>query len=204
VDAVIESGTTLTVDTHVHDTSDFVPKLVESSGSSQIFRYLFVTHLIEDEIDHDTIYSSVVTSSGPSESPRVDYDFMVIPSELSSSESSEFCAIIQQVISSVSSFTGCLEFVSESSITPLAGLDVCPPRHPRYIIFSSLRVMLECLLHCICLTHIDDITKPIAIYNENYKFDAYPYSILQEFTVDNKVIITSHREEVARFTCIFR
>ena len=37
-----------------------------------------------------------------------DYDFMVVPIESSSSESSEFLAMIQQVISNASSFIGCL------------------------------------------------------------------------------------------------
>jgi len=46
--------------------------------------------LIEDEIAHETVDSNIVTSSGPSESPRGDYDFMIIPTESSSSESSEF------------------------------------------------------------------------------------------------------------------
>ena len=39
--------------------------------------------------------------------------------------------------------------------------------------------------------YIDDITRPIAICNDTYKFVAYQYSILQEFTVDNKVMVTS-------------
>ena len=91
VDAIVESGTPLTV---VHDTSDFVLELVQSSASSQISRYSFFTPLIKDEIDHKTVDSSVVTSSGPSESPRTDYDFMIVPTKSSSSESSEFFVII--------------------------------------------------------------------------------------------------------------
>ena len=50
---------------------------------------------------------------------------MVILTELSSSESSEFLAMIQQMISDVFSFTGCLEFVPKSSISPLEGFNVC-------------------------------------------------------------------------------
>ena len=71
---------------------------MESSVSSQISRYSFVTPLIDDEIDHETVDSSVITSSGPSESPHVDYGFMVLPTESFSSESSKLLAIIQQVI----------------------------------------------------------------------------------------------------------
>jgi len=38
VDVIIKFSTPLTVDVHVHDTSDSTPKLVESSVSSQIHR----------------------------------------------------------------------------------------------------------------------------------------------------------------------
>jgi len=86
---------------------------------------------------------SVVTSSGPSEFSRADYDFMIVPSE-SSSESSKFLAMIQQVISSVSSFTGYLEFVPESGIALLAGLNMCLGISQIYH-FS----IFKCLLHCI-------------------------------------------------------
>jgi len=74
VDVIVESCTPLTVDAHVHDTSNDTPELVKSSVSSQIFRYSFAMLLIEDE----TVNSNVVTSSGPSKSSRDDYDFMVI------------------------------------------------------------------------------------------------------------------------------
>jgi len=57
--------------------------------------------LIKDEIDHEKVDSSVVTSSGPSESSRADYGFIVIHTDSSSSESSKFPAMIQQVITSV-------------------------------------------------------------------------------------------------------
>ena len=40
------------------------------------------------------------------------------------------------------------------------------------------------------VAHIDDVTKPKVICNDTYKFVAYPYSILQEFAVDNKVMVT--------------
>ena len=48
------------------------------------------------------------------------------------------------------------------------------------------------------VAHIDDITRLIAICNDTYKFVAYPYSILQEFAVDNKVMVTSHPEIVRK------
>ena len=39
----------------------------------------------------------------------------------SSSKSHEFLAMIQQMVSSVFSFSTCLEFVSESNVPPSAG-----------------------------------------------------------------------------------
>ena len=96
MDVIVKSDTPLTVDAHVHGTNDVVPELVEFSVSSQIVRYSFATPLIEDEIDHEIVNFSVVTSSGPGpfESSCADYDFMVIPTDSFSSESSEFLAMI--------------------------------------------------------------------------------------------------------------
>ena len=48
------------------------------------------------------------------------------------------------------------------------------------------------------VAHIDDITSPIAICNDAYKFVANLYSILQEFAVDSKVMVTSHPEIVRK------
>jgi len=89
-DAIVESSTTLTVDAHFHDTSDSSPELVKSSVSSQIPRYSLATLLIEDE----TVDSNVVTFSEPSEYPRADYVFMVVPTKSFFSESSESLAMI--------------------------------------------------------------------------------------------------------------
>ena len=43
MNVIVECGTPLTVDTHVHDTNDVASELVESSISSQISRYSFHT-----------------------------------------------------------------------------------------------------------------------------------------------------------------
>ena len=51
---------------------------------------------------------------------------------------------------------------------------------------------------CFLVAHIDDITRSVAICNDTYIFVAYPYSIKEEFTVDNKVMITSHHEAVRK------
>ena len=96
MDAIVESNIPLIIDVHGHDTSDSAPELVKSSISSQIFRYSFATLLTEDEIDHETVDFSIVTSSGPSESPCADYSFMVIATESSSIESSEFLITINR------------------------------------------------------------------------------------------------------------
>ena len=76
---------------------------------------------------------------------------------------------------------------------------MCPPRHLVYIIFTSLRVMprVSTALHLL-VARDDNLTIQIAICNDKYKFIAYEYSILQEFTVDNKVIVTSHSETVRK------
>jgi len=51
---------------------------------------------------------------------------------------------------------------------------VCPPMHPVYIIFSSLGVMsrVSTPLH-LPVAHNDNLTRQIAIYNDNYKFIAH-------------------------------
>jgi len=103
VDAIVESGTILDADTHAHDISEFAFELAESTVSSQISRYSFAIYLIDD-IEHKTVDSSVITSSGPFESPSAKYNFMVIPIDSSSSESPEFLVMIQQMISNAFSF----------------------------------------------------------------------------------------------------
>ena len=97
------------------------PELAESGASSQISRYSFATPLIKDGIEHETVNSSVIISSGPSESPCVEYDFMVVSIDSSSNESPEFLVMIQQMISSALSFSDCLKFVSEFNILRLWG-----------------------------------------------------------------------------------
>jgi len=48
------------------------------------------------------------------------------------------------------------------------------------------------------VTYIDDITRPLAFYNDTHKFVAYIYSILQEFAIDNKVMVMSFFETVRK------
>ena len=78
MDVIVELGTPLTVDAHVHNTNDIVLKLVESRVSSQISRYSFFTPLIEDEIDHETNDSSIIISSGSSSPMPSEFPLMLI------------------------------------------------------------------------------------------------------------------------------
>ena len=59
VDAIVESGTPLNVNAHAHDISESASELAESCVSSRISRYSFTTLLIEDDIEHETVDSSV-------------------------------------------------------------------------------------------------------------------------------------------------
>jgi len=96
-------------------------------------------------------------------------------------------------------FLTVLEFVSKSNIPASAGLDVCPLRQPKYIISPYIGIMsrMPTALH-LPIAQIDDTTRPIVICNDTHKFVTYTYSTLQEFTVDNKVMVTSHPEDMRR------
>ena len=87
----------------------------------------------------------------------------------------------------------------KSSMPLLEGLDVCHPRYSIYLFFPSLEVTPEVpiALH-LPIARDDDITRQLVICNNNYNFYVYPYSILQKFTVDSKVIVTSHPKIVRK------
>jgi len=89
----------------------------------------------DDSNDMDEITESDIPakSSKPFEFPCAGYGFVVVPTELSLSELFESLAMIQHVVFSAFSFTGCLEFIPESSL-PLAGPDMCILGTP-YIFF---------------------------------------------------------------------
>jgi len=53
---------------HENDTNDYEHVLVKSSVSMQIARYSLATPMIEDMIEHETVATSVIASSEPSES----------------------------------------------------------------------------------------------------------------------------------------
>ena len=147
---------------------------------------------MDEIVEHNTINTPTVPCQ-PFESPCAEYSFMVVPIDSSLSELLEFLAKIQQMVSSVSSFFNCLEFMSESNVPPSAGIDVCHLRHVISLILPSLGVMLRIhiALHLL-IAHINNITRPITICSDIYKFAANPYGIWQEFAVDNKMMFTSH------------
>jgi len=104
-------------------------------------------HMFYDNTSDDV--DEIIESNKPSILPSksfelscAEYSFMVIPIDSSSSESPELLAMIQQMFSSVSSFTGHLEFILESSLS-LPEFDVCHPKHPISLILLSLGVMLR-------------------------------------------------------------
>jgi len=155
------------------------------------------TATVNHDMDEIVEPNTPTMPSKPFESPCAEYSFMVVPIDSSFSESPEFLTKIQHMIYSASSFSGCLEFVSESNVPPL--LDMCPPRHPTYLILPSLGVMprVPTALH-LHVAQIDEITRSIETCNDTYKFVAYLYSILQEFAVDSKVMVTNHPETVKK------
>ena len=69
--------------------------------------------------------NTIIVPNKSFESPRVEYSFMVIPTNSSFREPPEFLAKIQHMIFNASFFFGCLQFVSESNVPPSVGLDVC-------------------------------------------------------------------------------
>ena len=76
---------------------------------------------------------------------------------------------------------------------------MCHPRHLIYLFILSLGVM--CRVSTVSHLHVahdDDITTHLANCDENYKFAAYTYSILQKFAIDNKVIVRSHSETMRK------
>ena len=72
VDALMESSTPISHDIYVHedDTSDSKHVLVDSSMLVQVARYSLATLMIEDEIEHKTVATSIITSSKSLRSPR--------------------------------------------------------------------------------------------------------------------------------------
>jgi len=64
--------------------------------------------------------------------------------------------------------------------------------------FRFIRNHARCLLYNVLhlLVAYDDVTRQLANDNDNYKFSACSYSVLQEFVVEIEVMVTSQPEVV--------
>jgi len=103
--------------------------------------------------------------------------------------------MIHQVVSGFSSFSGCLEMCHDSNI-PLSDLVKCPNRHTICLIFASLEINARVFAALHLPVAYDNVTRQLANDNDDYKFSACPYSVLQEFAVEIEVMVTSHPEVV--------
>jgi len=74
VDALMESSTPISHDIYVHedDTNDSKHVLVDSSMLVQVARNSLATPIMEDEIEYETVATSVITFNKSSESPLAD------------------------------------------------------------------------------------------------------------------------------------
>ena len=99
--------------------------------------------------------------------------------------------MIHWVVFGFSSFSGCLEICLESNIL-LSEFVACLTRHLTCPIFALLEVMhrMSTALHL--PVAYDDIIGQLTNDNDNYKFSTCPYSILQEFAVENEVTIITN------------
>jgi len=141
--------------------------------------------MIEDRIEHETVDASAVTSSKPSEFSHADYCYVVALTFFSSSESLKFFIIVHQVTPNISSFSECLElfpnfdhiFVGPSDVILLAISDLHSPKKLIYLFVLPLRVLLSESVALRLSDIHDEICRQIIIYNDYYKFPAYPLSI---------------------------
>jgi len=157
----------------------------------QVARYSLAIPMIKDGTEHERVDTSIVTSSKPPEFSRAGCGYVIASNFFTSSESVKVFTMDHQVTPSVSSFSEYLELfldfshlsVSLSDVIPLAISDVRPPRKLIYLFVLSLGVTPSeyDALHLL-VTH-DEISKQIVIYNDDYKFAAYPHRNLQKFTV---------------------
>ena len=68
-----------------------------------VAKYSLVISMIEDGIEHKTVYTSIITSSKPFKFSHADCDYLVAP------ESLKFFIMVHQVTPIVSSFSECLK-----------------------------------------------------------------------------------------------
>jgi len=67
----------------------------------QVAGHSFVIPMIEDGIEHETVDTSIITSSKPSEFSRADCGYVITPNFSSCSESVKLFTMIHQVAHSV-------------------------------------------------------------------------------------------------------
>jgi len=86
-DILVESSSPIPDDINVleDDTSGLEHVLVESCMHLHVARYSLVRPMIEVGIEHETVDTSIVTSSKPSKFSRADRGYMVAPNFFSSS-----------------------------------------------------------------------------------------------------------------------
>jgi len=110
-DTLAESSTHILDDINVseNDTSDLEHAIMESSMPIQVTRYSLVILMIEVEIEHVTVDTSIVTSSKPSEFSGADCGYVITLNFFSFSESVKFFIMVPQVTRIVSSFSEYLE-----------------------------------------------------------------------------------------------
>ena len=124
--ALVESSTSIPNDIDVleDDTSDFEHVLVEFNMPVQVAKYSLVIPMIEDGIKHETVDTSIVTSSKLSVFSCADCGYVVASYFFFSSESVEFFTIVHHVTPSVSSFSECLELFSDFRHISVGLIDV--------------------------------------------------------------------------------
>ena len=163
-DALVESRTLIhdDIDVSEDDTSDFEHVLVKFTMSVQVARFSLAIPMIEDEIENETVDTSVVTSSKPYEFSRADCGYMVPSNFSSSSELVKFFSTVHEVTPSVFPYSECLELFSDfdhiivgySDVVPLAISDVYPLRKPIYPffflqVFYLVSLLQKCMMRLV-------------------------------------------------------
>jgi len=167
-----------------------------------VARYSLSLPMIKDEIEHETVDNSIITSSKPYEFSCANCTYVVAPYFFPSSTIVKFFTMVHQVTLSVSSFSECLELFSDFShicvgpndVIPLAVFDVRPSRKLIYHFVLSLGVLPSEFVALYLPKMHDKTHKQITICDNNYKFAGYPFNSLHEFTVKNMVMVTIYSE----------
>jgi len=101
---VFSKTASIVEDITINSDTPIIDEIRTSSGS------------VTDDVNEIVEPNTITLPSKPFESLCVEYSFMVVSIDSSFRELPEFFVMIQQIVSSVSSFSGCLEFVFESNV----------------------------------------------------------------------------------------